>query len=120
MANVQILYGDLYLLKGNENDPDDKKRPVLIVSRDTLNGGNSVLAIPFYSQQLEKRRNQPWCDFFTKEEGGLSKDCVAKTDELTTLDKTELDLVRGKIGKFKPPQMERVLNAVKYTLRITT
>ncbi len=108
--------GDLFLLKQTAENP--KKRPVVIVSRDELNGGHSVVVVPFYSQQLEKRKRMNWCAFFQAGEGGLNKDCVAKCDEISSLDKTELDIPNGRIGKFKPPQMERLMNAIKWSLRL--
>lgn len=105
--------GQIYLLK---KDEDGKQRPVLIISRSELNGGHSVSAVPFYSQQLEKRKNQPWCAFFHKGEGGLLKDCVAKPDEMAPYDKTYIDFARGKVGEFDEHQIERVLNALRWAV----
>jgi mRNA-degrading endonuclease toxin of MazEF toxin-antitoxin module len=41
-----IRRGELYLLKAGQGI-DGKPRPIVVVSRDALNGGHSVLAIPF-------------------------------------------------------------------------
>ena len=108
--------GELFLLK-----PDHlgKQRPVVIVSRDALNGGHSVLAVPFYSQQLSKRQAQSWCAFFRAGEGGLSLDCVAKTDEVSLIDKLDVDLAAGPIGRFDKSQLDRVIQAIKWSLEIT-
>lgn len=106
-------WSQLYLLKKNDQG---KQRPILVISRNQLNGGHSVSTVPFYSQQLEKRKSQPWCAFFHKGEGGLDKDCVAKPDEMTPLDKTYIDFARGTIGEFDEHQMERVLNALRWAV----
>ncbi len=94
-----------------------KDRPIVVVSRDDLNRGECVLAVPFYSQQLEKRKKFGFCAFFNSGEGGLLSDCVAKGDEITLLDKDEIDFPRGILGTFTAPQMVRVVNAVRYAMR---
>ena len=69
--------GMLFLLK--DHDSSEKRRPIVVISNNVLNNGDSVVAVPFYSQQLEKRRTQDWCVEFYQGEGGLEKNCVAKT-----------------------------------------
>lgn len=94
--------GQIFLLKP---DQFGKQRPVVIVSRDPLNAGHSVIAVPFYSQQLQKRAQQPWCVLFKAGEGGLTMDCVAKTDQLSLIDKVSIDIAKGPIGAFDTAQM---------------
>jgi mRNA-degrading endonuclease toxin of MazEF toxin-antitoxin module len=110
--------GQLYALK-DKGQADGKPRPVLIMSVNALNGGSSVVAIPFYSQQLEKRSAQDWCVRFYAGEGNLEKDCVAKTDEISLIEKIDLSLANGPIGSFDDAQMQRVVQALKWTLLIT-
>jgi|GEM_PF-1976337 len=107
--------GDLYRLK---SDRVGKSRPIVVVSRDALNSGQCVLAIPFYSKQLQKRRLQKWCVFFAKDEGGLDCDSVAKTDELTLIDKLSIKISDGPIGTFDESQMKRLVDALKWSLDI--
>jgi mRNA-degrading endonuclease toxin of MazEF toxin-antitoxin module len=71
--------GEIFRLKG---DSVGKPRPVLIVSRTEVNGGIYVI-VPFFSEQLAKRKALAQCVFFASGEFGLEKDCVAKTDEVT-------------------------------------
>ena len=106
---------ELYCLK---SDAVGKRRRVVIVSHDVLNGGHCVLAVPFYSQQMEKRRQQKWCAEFASGKGGLDCDCMAKTDELSLIDKLDIDLAHGPIGAFDDSQMKRVLDAIKWSLCI--
>lgn len=108
--------GELYRLKA---DKVGKPRRIVVVSNDVLNGGQCILAIPFYSQQLEKRKNQDWCALFAAGEGGLDCECVAKTDELSLFDKLDVDMARGPIGRFNDDQMARVLQALKWSLGIS-
>ena len=109
--------GQLFLLLPDADDPEQKQRPVVIISRDDLNGGHSVLAIPFYSQQLDKRRSQENCVFFRAGEGGLSKACVAKPPPPQLIRKTELDSTIGPIGRFNAAQMAKRVLAVRYSVR---
>ncbi len=105
--------GELYVLK---SDPAGKPRVIVIVSNDALNRGNGVLAVPFYSQQLEKRKTQPWCAYFHAGGGNLNFDCVAKADELTLTDKADIRLAAGPIGVFDEGQMARLMVAVRHCL----
>ena len=63
--------GEIYRLK---TDPASKPRPLLIVSPVHLNGGLYVSGVPFYSQQVEKRRSFRTCVFFATSEFGLEKE----------------------------------------------
>lgn len=107
--------GEIYLLK---RDAAGKQRPVVVVSNDILNHGNTVLVVPFYSQQLEKRATQAWCAMFQQGEGGLERDCAAKADQITLVDKLEIDLASGVVGRFNDLQMERLVRAIKWSLSI--
>jgi mRNA-degrading endonuclease toxin of MazEF toxin-antitoxin module len=101
--------------------PDDgKRRPLLVVSRDDLNRGNAVQVVPFYSQQLDKRRKQKSCVFFAAGEAGLPKDCVAKCDEMGSIDKIHLDFSEGQLGRVEAPKMKQVVDAIRYCIRDDT
>ncbi|HEY4761725.1 MAG TPA: type II toxin-antitoxin system PemK/MazF family toxin [Thermoguttaceae bacterium] len=106
--------GEIYLVPfGQEGKP----RPVVIVSRDTLNGGNYVIVVPFTTQKLEERKGRQSCVFFNAGEGSLSQDCVAKTDEIQRIFKTEIDWVRGRIGRFSQDQMSKIVRAIRFVIR---
>lgn len=106
--------GQVFLMKP---DADGKQRPMVIVSRDDLNRGHSVVAMPCYSQQLDKRSKLPYCVLLRAGEGGLDKDCVVKADEIDTIEKTEFDVQRGAIGRLKPKRMAEILDALRYVVR---
>ncbi len=108
-------WGQLYRLK---HDAVGKPRIIVIVSREEINGGHSVLAVPFTSQQLDKRKSLDYCAHFYPGEGGLELECVAKTDELSLYDKTHIRLADGPVGQFDKDQMERLCEALKWSLKI--
>lgn len=107
--------GEIYRLKENG---DRKPRPIVIISNNILNGGDGVVAVPFYSRQLAKRKNEQWCAMYSAGEGGLEKDSAAKTDQITLIDKLDIDLAAGPIGEFDRHQMDRLLDALKWSLKI--
>ena len=111
---------DLYWIPLEVEEDGDKERPIVVISRDELNRGDRILAVPFYSQQLEKRAKQKWCALFKAGEGGLKKDCVAKGDEIQLIDPAEILWARGKLGRFNAEQMARVTLAVRHAMRDPT
>ncbi|HEX7380253.1 MAG TPA: type II toxin-antitoxin system PemK/MazF family toxin [Pirellulales bacterium] len=106
--------GQVFLLNP---DADGKQRPMVVVSRDELNRGHSVIVMPCYSQQLDKRSKLRYCVFLEAGEGGLDKDCVVKADEIATLDKTRFDATRGALGRLKPKRMAEIAAALRYVVR---
>lgn len=109
-----VQRGQIFLLL--ESD-ESKARPVVVVSRDDLSHGDSVLCVPFYSQQLEKRKQFKTCVLFKAGQFGLSKDCVAKGDEITVIDKTMLNLSHGQIGRLNAESMAKIVRAVRFAIR---
>lgn len=105
--------GQIFRLK---SDAAGKKRPVLIVSRNELNGGIYVLAAPFYSEQIEKRRQLRQCVLFQSGEYGLDKTCVLKADEVSLFKISELRIAEGAIGELDEPRLRLVATALAYAL----
>jgi mRNA-degrading endonuclease toxin of MazEF toxin-antitoxin module len=69
--------GEIYLAYGG----GDKYRPVLIVSRESLNRGNYIVAVPFTSTHFASRSTH--CVAFQAGEFGLDKDCVAQAEAIS-------------------------------------
>ena len=70
---------------------DNKPRLVVVVSRNELNQGNSITVVPLTSQQLEKRTKSDYCVFLPAGSAGNDKDCVAKCDAVSALDKVWIE-----------------------------
>lgn len=104
------------MLRSDTGDPNLNMRPVLVVSSTELNAGDTVVAVPFYSSQLEKRRKLPTCVYFSRGEFGLPKDCVAKADDIGPIFRNDLDIARGPIGRLDEAAMARVLAAILHVL----
>lgn len=103
--------GEIYRLR---DDEVGKPRPVVIVSRDEFNTGSDLLVVPFFSQQVTKRQDDLSCSEFGPTEGGLTVGCMAMCGYMQSIKKTELR--QPKLGSFNASQMERLMDAVKWTL----
>ena len=94
----------------------EAKHPILVVSLEKLNRGNSVVAVPFTSQQLEIRSGLPHCVPFSSGESGLPKDCVAQAECIGIIDKSLIDLETGPIGHVPSERMRDVILAIGETI----
>lgn len=110
---MPFLRGDVYRLK---TDAVGKPRPVVIVSCDEFNQGPDVLAVPFHSQQVAKRKDDSACAEFYRHEGGLTDDCVAMTGYLQSIKKTDLQPQR--IGRFDAAQLARLMEPLRWVLNL--
>ncbi len=104
--------GEVYLAFGG----GDKYRPVLIVSREELNRGKYVVAVPFTTDNFKKRSAFPNCVAFRAEEHGLDEDCVAQAEGISVYLKDELDLEKGTIAVIGEEKMREVTKAIGYLI----
>lgn len=98
------------------NLPEAARRPVVIVSRSSLNRGNQVLVIPLTTAKLELRRHLPNCVPFAVGEFGLPKACVAQAEKLTTLNLVDMDLNDAQIGQLDEQRLRDLIRAVGHVL----
>ena len=102
-----IRQGELY----TADSPDiGGRRPVVIVSRDSLNRGTHVLIVPFTTARFAQRWQSPSCVPFRTGEFGLNADCVAQCDALNRISVGEL--VSGPTDELDDLVMRNVINAI--------
>jgi mRNA-degrading endonuclease toxin of MazEF toxin-antitoxin module len=104
--------GEVYwaLMEGPE------PRPVIVVSREELNRGDYVAAVPVTSRGLGERRSLPSCVAFRAGQFGLTKDCVAQAEAIAQVAKDELDLDTGPVGVLDSATSRELLKAIGYVL----
>ena len=93
-----------------------KPRPVIIVSREELNRGHYVLAIPLTSAKLEDRLHLPNCVALRAGQFGLDRDCVAQAEAMTVLDKGDLDVDAGPLDSLDQETIHALIKAVGYVI----
>ncbi len=96
--------GEIYLVNLTSKPKDSKNRPALVVSLDIRNKlAGDIIVVPL-SITL---RHAPTHVLLKEGEGGLSKDSIAKCEQVTTIDKALL--VRGPFaGKIPEKNMKEV------------
>lgn len=105
--------GQIYIWK---HDEVEKSRPVVIVSRKELNGGEKVVTVPITSQQIDKRREMKNCVVLEAGVGGVSRRSVVKCGDVTLLRISALDMKRGKIGELDADHLKLVDAALAWSL----
>ncbi len=96
-----LLRGQLYWVRL------DKRRPALVVSIDARNAlASDVMVVPC-STTL---REAPTHVRLARGEGGLSRECVLKCEQLTTLPQTDvLQPIGGRLGAHRMREIERAI-----------
>lgn len=92
------------------------RRPVLIVSRESLNRGGYVVIVAFTTSRLQERRKLLNCVFFRAEEFHLPADCVAQCETISTVPIDQLDLSSGALGKLDDVTLRSVIKAIGYVI----
>lgn len=92
------------------------RHPIVIVSRDNLNHGDYIVTIPFSTKRIEYRRGLANCVFFDSGDFGLPYDCVAMTEAIGQMTKSDIDFDTGPMGVIDPEVMRELIKAVGYTI----
>jgi mRNA-degrading endonuclease toxin of MazEF toxin-antitoxin module len=113
MATPIFERGRMLLRSPIPSDP--KPRLVIIVSRNELNQGKTIVVVPLTSKQLETRRNTDYCVFFPAGCCGNDEDCVAKCDALAQVDKVQIS---SGVGVVDRKRMSEIDAAIKWALAL--
>ncbi len=107
LRHGQVYRGDL---------GDGKWRPVIVISRESLNRGNYVLIAPLTSAKFDRRKGLPNCYPIWGGQFGINEDSVVQAENLTLLDKMHLDFHTGSIGQLNEEAMRGVIHAIGYVI----
>lgn len=95
---------------------DGRPRPVVVVSRDSLNNGDYVVAVPITASQFESRRRLPHCVPFLRGSYGLPLNCVAQAEGITVVHRSDME-PGGPIAKLSAEDFRKIVNAIGYVIR---
>jgi len=107
MKPGEIYFADLY---------EAGVRPILIVSRESLNRGGYAVAVPLTSTHFERRRRLPTAVPFAAGQFGLLKDCVAQCEAVLTVEQSRIDTARGVVGVLDDQTMRDIVRAIGYVI----
>ncbi len=96
--------------------PDTSRRPVIIVSRHSLNRGDQVVVIPLTTAHWERRKKLPNCVAFQAGEFGLNRDCVAQAERIACLQMGDLDFSHEPIGELDASRFRELVRAIGYMI----
>jgi mRNA-degrading endonuclease toxin of MazEF toxin-antitoxin module len=85
---------------------------ILIVSRESLNRGEQVIAVNITSVDVDKRSQYPNCVRIDAGNFGLEKDSIVQCENILALRKVRIDA--APVGILDPGTMRTVLKALAY------
>ena len=88
-------------------------RPVVIVSRETLNRGGLYLAAPITSSRIDERRKYQNYVFLPAGTGGLRQDSVAVTHLVQPV---RSEFLQAHWGTLPAPLLQRVLVGIVWSI----
>jgi mRNA-degrading endonuclease toxin of MazEF toxin-antitoxin module len=91
-------------------------RPILVVSRESLNRGGYVVAVPLTSAHFERRSRLPNTVPFKSGQFGLTTDCVAQCEAVLTVEQSQIDRAHGRIGTLDDIAMRNIVRAIGYVI----
>lgn len=90
--------------------------PVIVFSREELNRGAYVLAVVCTSARFAVRSTLASCVPLLAGQFGFTTNCVAQCENILSIEKTQLDLAAGPLGKLDDLTMREVIKAVGYVM----
>jgi mRNA-degrading endonuclease toxin of MazEF toxin-antitoxin module len=107
-----IQPGEVYMADFSQAGP----HPVIVVSREDLNRGNYALAVVCISARFTVRSTLPNCVPFRAGQFGFSTNCVAQCENVLSIEKTQLDLAAGPVGRLDDVALRDVIKAIGYVI----
>ena len=88
------------------------RRPGIVVSRENLNQGNYAVIVLCTTRRFAIRSKLPNCVPFQASEFGMPSDCVAQCEAIYALEKGEIDIASGMIGRLDGARLRSVIKAI--------
>lgn len=90
--------------------------PVIVVSREDLNRGRYALVVVCTSARFAVSSTLPNCVPFQARQFGFTVDCVAQCDNMLSIEKAQLDLANGPLGKLDEMSLRDVVKAIGHLI----
>ena len=109
--------GDVFSarLDPTEGSEQAGTRPVVVVSRDSINANSPVVVIVPLTDASNVKRTYPSHTFLPKGTGGLKTDSVAKTELIRAI---EVSRFVGYCGRIDRESVARIEEALRITLAL--
>ena len=93
------------------------RHPIIIVSRESLNRGHYVVAVPCTTARLSERRRSWSCVYLEAGEGGLPRECVATADQISAVEIVDVVVEDGKIGQLDEERVRDLIRAIGHVMQ---
>jgi mRNA interferase MazF len=109
--------GDVFnaRLDPTEGSEQAGTRPVVVVSRDSINANSPVVVIVPVTDASNVKRTYPSYAYLPKGSGGLKADSIAKTEQIRAI---QVSRFVGYYGRLDRDAVARVDEAIKITLAL--
>jgi mRNA-degrading endonuclease toxin of MazEF toxin-antitoxin module len=91
-------------------------RPIIIVSRESLNRGGYVVAVPITSAHFDRRSRLQNCVPLPAGHCGMTKDSVAQCEAILSVERSQIDVGRGVIGTLDEETLRALVRAIGYVI----
>jgi mRNA interferase MazF len=109
--SLPVQRGDVYRanLNPKEGSEQDGVRPVLVVSRNSINTNSSVVVIVPFTDAANKKRDYPSHVRFKAGTAGLTMDSIALCEQVRAISKTRLLVTLGSLSRAEMTSIEAAL-----------
>lgn len=109
--------GDVFgaRLDPTEGSEQAGTRPVVVVSRDSINANSPVVVVVPLTDAANVKRTYPSHVYLPKNSGGLKMDSVGKTEQIRAI---QVSRFVGYYGRLEKDALERIEEAIKITLAL--
>jgi mRNA interferase MazF len=111
------IRGDVFSarLDPTEGSEQAGTRPVVVISRDSINANSSVIVVVPLTDASNVKRTYPSHVYLPQGSGGLKMDSVAKTEQIRAI---QVSRFVGYYGRLEKGALQRLEDAIKITLAL--
>ena len=108
------IRGDVFKarLDPTEGSEQAGSRPVVVVTRDSINANSPVVVIVPVTDAEHVRKTYPMHVFLPKGQGGLKKDSIVKTEQIRAIQTTRFSEYYGKLDAGSVTKIEEALKII--------
>lgn len=92
------------------------RRRIIVVSREDLNRGRYLLAVPCTTARFAVRQHLPHCVPFRAGQFGFTQDCVAQCELLTPVLIVDIETDSGPLGVLDDITLRQVIKALGHVM----
>lgn len=111
------MRGDVFKarLDPTEGSEQAGERPVVVLSRDSINAYSPVVVVVPITGAENVKRIYPMHVALVKGQGGLNKDSIVKTEQIRAI---QVGRFEEYYGRLDPPAIKKIEEALRITLAL--